>query len=933
MTTSDGYIAGVHKIVDHGPDTQRYNIVILGDGYRSAEMAKFAGDVNTFTDTLRATAPYTTLWCALNVHRVDVVSSDSGADDPGTCDDGSTGSGATPKTYLDATFCGDGKVRRLLTCDATSAKAVAKAQVSKVQMTMVIVNTAEYGGSGGAVATFSTHPSSAEIGLHEMGHTAFGFADEYEYRQGCGSGESGHDSYSGIEPPEPNITANTSKTTIKWKTQLTNSADALPTTANTNCAACDPQANPNAASYVGAYEGAGYFHCKLYRPQFTCRMRALSNPFCGVCQAVIRQALAPFVPAESLTLTTPSVAFTNIPAGLGGTGVTTYRAVVFEVITCNTRTFRITSGPTGGFGTPLGTTTSVSANDADPVAEARLWVSYTSTTAGAHRSGNVHIRCDETGQTWVVNIVANTVARPKAAVALVLDRSGSMADDAGGGTSKVGKLREAANIFVAAMLAGDGVGIVRFNDTAQTVMPVTDVGPPTIGGGRVAASGHINGSELDPGGNTSIGAGVQKGKQTLDAAQASATPPYDVTSMLVLTDGLENTAPMLAAVGGSIAANTFAIGLGTPENISVAALNTLTQGHHGYLLVTGGLTQDQAARLDKYFLQVLAGVTNANVVLDPHGDLAVGTVHRIPFPVSETDFGLDVFLLTPYPPYIVFDLETPDGTLITPASAAGPANVGFVPAGNLAYYRLSLPAFPAAADGSHAGTWNALLGIGGRGGQESREYLAAASALRDGSLPYDLIVHCYSNLLFEVQATQASLEPGATVMLNASLREYDVPVDHRAGVWAQVTRPDASSVSMALDESEPGRFTGSLATTLTGLYTMRIRAVGSTFHGTPFAREQTLTAAVWPGGDRAPVGDGESAWCNVVSCLLSDGVIDEALQRRLREAGFDVRALARCLAKHCAGTGPGAEGATPQLTGRDQLSEVIERVLTELSTH
>ena len=32
MSTSDGYVVGLHKIVDHGPNSQRYNIVIMGDG-------------------------------------------------------------------------------------------------------------------------------------------------------------------------------------------------------------------------------------------------------------------------------------------------------------------------------------------------------------------------------------------------------------------------------------------------------------------------------------------------------------------------------------------------------------------------------------------------------------------------------------------------------------------------------------------------------------------------------------------------------------------------------------------------------------------------------------------------------------------------------------------------------------------------------------
>jgi len=298
--TADGHVVGVHKVIDHGADADRYNIVILGDGYRAAELKKFKADVNGFIKTFRTTAPYDKLWGGINVHRIDVASTDSGADDPGTCGDGSSGAGVKARTYFDATFCGDGRIRRLLTCNASLARSTALARVPATHMTMVIVNTAQYGGSGGAIATFSTHASAAEIGLHEMGHTAFGFADEYEAYAGCGSGETGHDHYAGAEPVEPNVTANANPKTIKWRSVLTRAADGLPTTRNANCADCDTQGNPKPASYVGAYDGARYFHCGCYRPSFNCRMRALGNPFCGVCQQVIADSLQPFLPSPGV---------------------------------------------------------------------------------------------------------------------------------------------------------------------------------------------------------------------------------------------------------------------------------------------------------------------------------------------------------------------------------------------------------------------------------------------------------------------------------------------------------------------------------------------------------------------------------------------------------------------------------------------------------
>ena len=46
---------------------------------------------------------------------------------------------------------------------------------------------------------------------------------------------------------------------------------------------------------------------------------------------------------------------------------------------------------------------------------------------------------------------------------------------------------------------------------------------------------------------------------------------------MVLTDGIENVAPMIASVMPSITASTYAVGLGLPSGISVAALDALAQ--------------------------------------------------------------------------------------------------------------------------------------------------------------------------------------------------------------------------------------------------------------------------------------------------------------------------------------------------------------------
>ena len=884
MTPSDGYVVGVTKIVDHGLANARWNMVVLSEGYQASELGKYHDDCQRFVDHLYATAPFNELWCGVNVFRVDVVSTDSGADDPATCADGSTGTGATPATYFDASFCTSG-TRRLLAGNETNALNVSHAQVPQGHVTMVLVNSTQYGGAGGGVAWFSANAASAEIGIHEMGHTFFGFIDEY--------GDI-INSYTGPEPAQPNATKDTNRATTKWHDLIAATTN-LPTTSNPNCAAEDNSPSPVAAGVVGLFEGAGRAHCGLYRAEYDCRMRHLGVSFCAVCRRRIRTLLAPFVPPTNVVLDTPSIDFGGVPEGIGGTGVTTYRATVFDVTGCGPVTLQITAGPTGGFGTPLGTSTPVTPDEYSSIAKGRLWLSYTSTTAGSTSNGMVTVQCPQTGQSWVINISAHTVARPKSAVVLVLDHSGSMSEDSGDGTPKVNKLKQAVSIFTGLMLTGDGVGVVRFDDTVQRLLDITDVGPLTPvapGSGRDRVNQIVAGNQLDPAGNTSIGGGVAEGKATLDSAPATV-PPWAVKAMVVVTDGVENTPPMIADVGSSITANTFAIGIGLPSNISVAALDALTQNHHGYLLVTGTITTDASFRLTKYFLQVLAGVTNANVVVDPQGQLTANAEHRIPFQLCEADYGFDAIVLCQAPQLLEVSLEAPDGTSISGSSA----NVEYVLRQEASFYRVSLPALPAQPDGTHGGTWQLVLRID-RKKLDARETKAI---LRNavGGLPYSALVHCYSNLLFDAALRQTRYDPGGEAVLEATLREYDLPIDGRAKVAAEITAPGGSSTLLGLNENAPGNFESKFPTTRPGVYLARVRAWGSDLRGIPFTRERTLTAPVWVdrGGGDGTRGD-DRLW-RLLCCLLDQGMLSPDALARLQTLGIDVRRLEECVARAC----------------------------------
>lgn len=936
MGTSDGSILSTTKVVDHGPDSGRFNLVFLSDGYRATEMAQFEQDVADFIAYLWTVAPFDdlSLQCAFNIYRVNVSSTDSGADDPTACG----GTGATPATYFDGTFCADGVIQRLSGCNSTTVINVLNAQVPNWDQALVLINSPIRAGSGGQIATASRGGFDwMDVVIHEMGHSAFGLADEYEYWSGCSSGETDRNNHPAVEPSEPNVTIDSNRATIKWASFI-NAATPMPTTNNGNCAQCDSQANPVAANTVGAFEGAHYYHCDAFRPVFTCKMRSTTAAFCPVCEAQIRAVLAPFSSPTNVALVTPSVIFNDVPEGIEAPG-----SAVWSIDSCLDLTFQIISGPTvlsgpagTHFNTPLGLlfTSSAAMNPR----QVNVWLTYRGTADGDIATGTMTVRCLETGVDYVIPITANTVARPTVAVVMALDQSGSM-DAASGipGYKRIDVLHYSAPVFIDLIPEDNAIGVIRFDTDAYDAMPVT--GPLPVAGGldpmRIAARTAIAGTVTNPAGMTAIGDALEKAHTLLDPVTG-----YDVKATIVLTDGFETEPKYIADVADLVNERVYAIGLGTADQVKPSALTALTNGTGGYTLVTGAIGPSEYFRLSKYYLQILAGVTNADIVLDPEGALLPGMKHRIPFNLNETDIYTDVILLTPAPWAIRFAVETPDGDVITPAVAGVTAGVDFVIGAQNAFYRISLPALVGATP-AREGVWHALLEVDKR---LFSRYLASLDNYpkqyqdaKAHGLRYSLSAHAYSNLRMRARLDQTSFEPGATLTLTATLTEYGLPMDHRATVQADLTRPDGSHALLALSETAPGVHTTSVVAMQAGVYTFVVKASGSTLRGRPFTREQIVTGAVWKGGDdpdpRTPPdggGVGKDDLCCILKCLFSDAVLTDRAAKRLLEFGIDVYALRKCLAG-CCETHPPRPGTVPGVTGLDAATlDVVRRVVDEL---
>jgi hypothetical protein len=598
---------------------------------------------------------------------------------------------------------------------------------------------------------------------------------------------------------------------------------------------------------------------------------------------------------------TPKINFNDVPEG-----ETQMRAAVFDVHTCNSNaTLVVSAGPTAPYTTLL-VPPPIAPNATTPLQQVRVWFAFTGTNAGTIAPvGSVTIHCNETNQDFVFTLTGNTIARPSVAVMLTLDQSGSMDDPAGTtGLKRIDVLHSAANHFAEVIQKNNGVGLVRFDTVAYPVndptfpgLAETKIGSDSMADpGRVAAENAIAAHHTNPLGNTSIGAGVQLARNTL-----APVVGFDDKAIIVFTDGLENTPPMIADVMPSIDNRTFAIGLGNAQQVSTTALTELTNNTGGFLLLTDTLTAgtDDFFRVSKYFLQILAGVTNTNIVLDPTGTIAPGTVVQVPFVLSDADIDCTAMLLTDIPA-VRFFVQTPVGDIINPTVAAGIGaeyNVGT----NLVYYRFTLPV-PLGA-GAQAGTWKALLEVDEklfrRYCDESDNLATAVARGTCQGVRYSVTIQAWSNVRMKARLYQNSLEPGATMTLRAILTEYGQPVDHRATVRAELTLPDGTGTTLSLAEGAPGVFEAATTAVIPGVYRFRVLASGFTLRHTAFACEQTLTGAAFPGGDNPPPTTDPSGVAARLCCLVESLLCDPGVERFLKERGIHAEELKHRVRECC----------------------------------
>lgn len=266
----------VTELLRSGPNAQKFNLVIIGDGFAAgADQTTFATFVrDTVLDGLFSETRddvFRETMSAYNIFRVDAVSAQTGV----TTVDATGAVTSAVNTFLDMRFSGDWN-----RCwmewgpnTGTTLDTTLDNLVPGWTQAIIVLNTTGFGGCAWGNMLGITRGVAWQVAGHEMGHMIAGLADEYVVRT---------ETYAGTEPSAVNLTINTDRATLKWR-EFVNPSTPIPTPTTFGG---DPVHD------AGLFEGGAYVSNGIYRPALNSRMNGNADAFCPVGYDRMRQVCA-----------------------------------------------------------------------------------------------------------------------------------------------------------------------------------------------------------------------------------------------------------------------------------------------------------------------------------------------------------------------------------------------------------------------------------------------------------------------------------------------------------------------------------------------------------------------------------------------------------------------------------------------------------------
>jgi len=504
---------------------------------------------------------------------------------------------------------------------------------------------------------------------------------------------------------------------------------------------------------------------------------------------------------------------------------------------------------------------------------------------------------------WDIPLIAAVLDPVPVDIALVLDRSGSMADMIGS-RNKMDAALAGAQLLVQMLrdTADDRCAIIAYETT-----PTTEFNMALVNGNRAGMLATLTSGIFTPGTATNIAGGAILGAVELAVPHPTATPPALKKAMVVLTDGMENIAlqengagPWLSITGRDApgmwdtnlnpvstdpwtpptGVKVYAIGLGQPGQIDAASLDDLASATGGSYEGADDLTGKNWFNLEKYFTQIFMETASLQQLSDPFWTIPAGSKHWHAFDLLPGDVNFMVVLYDIEGRRLPFFIESPMGEIIKDM-AAPPGfaiRAGASPTARFVEVRL-----PAGDPKRYAGQWNVVVVhdgyacMGPIGKDSGSGFLPEKCRKVKTPIDYGIAIGAGSNLRMQPWVDPATTYVGQDIRLNATVQEAGLAVKGAkvrvevvapgGQAWTVDLRDDGASQDGAADDGDyGGRFS---QTYQPGNYQLTFIAEGM-IRGLQWRREAHRTKPVF--SKRKPPRDddpgGKEDWCRRLWILM-----------------------------------------------------------------